>query len=389
MSAPSRPERSLRVLGLASSEAEYRTGLTGVGGAMGHLFGEIARNATLVDVFQPLPPLHVRAQSRLLTLSTSGDRARRSYKRHAPLFLAKSRRCRQEVQRRRGSIDVVLQWEFFFAPTDRFPSVVPYCVYNDWTTALIEREYPQWLLPRVRQGTNRVQRALLQNAAYVFTFTELVRRSVISDYGVDPERVVTVGAGANLERLPSDARPDRAAEPVVLLVGNDYWNKGVDVLVRAMPLVRERVPACRAVVVGGSGGRSLRPSPGVEVHARVPKPELARLYGRATLFALPSRAEAFGHVLAEAMAYRLPCVASDTGGIPEVVDDGRTGYLVPVGDHRALADRIVELLTDPDRMRRMGEAGRRKVEARFTWDRVVSRMLPYLQRAAGLWPAES
>lgn len=355
---------------------------------MGHLFGEVARRTTLVDVFQPRPALGIRAASRLLTLSISADRARRSYKRHRPLFLAKSRRCREEIERRRGSIDVVLQWEFFFAPTDRFPGVVPYCVYNDWTTALIERQYPQWLLPRVRQGTNRVQRALLQNAAYVFTFTELVRRSVVSDYGVDPRRVVTVGAGANLDGLPAEVRRDGAAEPVVLLVGNDYRGKGVDVLVRAMQLVRERVPACRAVVVGGSGGRGLPQAPGVEAHPRVAKAELDRLYRRATLFALPTRAEAFGHALVEAMAYGLPCVASDTGGVPEVIDDGRTGYLVPVGDHRALADRIVGLLTDPDRMRRMGEAGRRRVEERFTWDRVVGRMLPYLERAAGLCPGE-
>lgn len=376
------------MLGLASSEREYRTGLTGVGGAMGHLFGEVARQATLVDVFQPRPGLLTRAASRLLTLSVSGDRARRSYKRHQPLFLAKSRLCREEIRRRRGSIDVVLQWEFFFAPTDRFPGAVPYCVYNDWTTALIERQYPQWLLPRVRQGTNRAQRALLQNAAYVFTFTELVRRSVVSDYGVDPGRVLTVGAGANLQELPRPVRRDGAADPVVLLVGNDHRGKGVDVLVRAMPLVRERVPACRAVVVGGSGGPGLTLAPGVEVHPRVPKAELDRLYRRATLFALPTRAEAFGHALVEAMAYGLACVASDTGGVPEVVDDGRTGYLVPLGDHRALADRIVELIEGPDLMRRMGEAGRRKVEEKFTWDRVVKRMLPYLERAAGLGPAE-
>jgi glycosyltransferase involved in cell wall biosynthesis len=366
---------------LASSEAEYLSGRTGVGGALNHLFGELSKRAAVVDVFQPVPSAMARAWSMAATVARNDETWRRSYKRHEPLFKAKSARCREEIDRRRGEIDVVLQWEFFFAPTDRFPSTVPYCVYNDWTTALIEEKYPHWLLPRVREGINRVQGELLRNAAYVFTFTDLARNSVVNDYGVDPARAITAWAGANLVELPQ-VHHDPSADPVILLVGNDYRGKGVDVLIRAMSHVRESHPRARAIIVGGTGHHELGSVPGVELRPNTTKAELDTLYRQATLFVLPTRAEAFGHAFAEAMAYRLPCVGSNTGGVPEVIDDGRTGYLVPVGDHDAVAARIVDLLDRPDWMLEMGDAGRRKVEDRFTWEHVVDRMLPYLKRAA-------
>lgn len=371
----------MRVLGLASSEAEYRSQLTGVGGAMSYLFAELGRRTTLADIFQPEPSWPTRIWSQATSWSRSEETRHRSYKRHPRLFQAKSRRCRDYIDRP-NTIDVVLQWEFFFAPTDRFPGSVPYCVYNDWTTALTARQYPHWVLPRIRRAIDRLQGEMMRNAAYVFTFTELVRRSVIDDYGVDPQRAVTVWAGANLPELPEET--DRAAdpaEPVVLLVGNDYQRKGVDVLVKAMPIVRQRFPACRAIVAGGQGHESVR-TDGVEMRPGTSKEELDRLYRQATLFALPSRAEAFGHAYAEAMAYRLPCIGTSTGGVPEVIDDGRTGFLVDVGDHVHLAQKIIDLIERPGLRVEMGEAGRRKVEERFTWPRVVDRMLPYLEDAA-------
>jgi glycosyltransferase involved in cell wall biosynthesis len=374
----------VRVLGLASSEAEYRSRLTGVGGATAYLFDEIARRTALAGLFHPEPDLGSRLWSRAASSwSSSADTRRRSYKRHPRLFQAKSRRCRAEIDRRRDALDVVLQWEFFFAPTERFPSTVPYCVYNDWTTALTARQYPHWVLPRIRAGVDRLQGELLREAAYVFTFTELARRSVIEDYGVSPDRAVTVWAGANLPALPEPpVREHDPAEPLVLLVGNDYERKGVDVLERAMPIVRRRFPACRAVAVGGAGRGPGDPDTGVQLLPNAGKEELDRLYRQATVFALPSRAEAFGHAYVEAMAYRLPCIGTDTGGVPEVVADGRTGYIVAVGDHLALADRIIRLLEQPALREAMGEAGRREVEERFTWQRVVDRMLPCLEDAA-------
>lgn len=374
----------MRVIGLASSEAEYHTAATGVGGAMHYLFQELATRVDLVSLYQPDPSPLRKGLSRLATFTDNPDVWRRSYKRHRPLFLAKSRLCRREIDRRRGEIDVIFQWEFFFSPTDRYPSTVPYCVYNDWTTALSVREYPEWAPPRIRQGIDRAQGDLIRNAAYAFAFTDKVRHSLIDDYGVSANKVVTTGAGINLDVIPTKVHKKYDA-PVLLLAGNDYTRKGVDVLARALPLIHARFPECRAIVVGDPGDYRAARVPGLDIRGPIGnKGEMSALYRQASLFVLPTRAEAFGHVLAEAMAFQLPCIGSNTGGVPEVIGDGDTGYLVPVDDHKALAAHVIDLFERPRLMARMGERGYRKAIDKFTWPKVVDRMMPYLRDATGI-----
>jgi glycosyltransferase involved in cell wall biosynthesis len=375
----------LRLLGLASSEPEFRDPRTGVGGVVHYLFAALAARATLAGVLHPEPALPARLWAAASALRHPRQHWRVAYPLHERLFVAKSRRSRAEIARRAGQVDVLLQYLLHFAPTDVPPSPVPYCLYADWTTALTARHYPQWTIVAVGGGFERRQRPLLAGAACVFTFTDLVRASLVEDYGLPPERVVRVGAGINLDRLPDDA-PSSAGrgsrEAVLLTVANAFELKGIDVLLRALPLVRRRHPGCRVVLAGEAARSVRRPPPGVELRPQVGKAELERLYRAADLFVLPTRAEPFGIAFAEAMAFSLPCVGTSTGGVPEVIADGETGCLVPPGDHVALAEVVVDLLSDPARLSAMGRSARARAEREFTWDRVAERMLPHLQRAA-------
>ncbi len=99
--------------------------------------------------------------------------------------------------------------------------------------------------------------------------------------------------------------------------------------------------------------------------------EMAAWYARAALFVQPSFYETFGIACLEAMCFRLPVVAARVGGLPEVVEDGVTGILVPPNDPQALGEAILSLLRDPEKRRRMGERGREKVLAEFTAERVA------------------
>ena len=92
----------------------------------------------------------------------------------------------------------------------------------------------------------------------------------------------------------------------------------------------------------------------------------------ADIFAMPSLGEPFGLVFLEAMAMQLPVVALDSGGAPEVVDDGVTGLLVEPGDTDGLTRRLLALLEDPERRQQMGAAGRQRVEALFTTPRMAA-----------------
>ena len=100
----------------------------------------------------------------------------------------------------------------------------------------------------------------------------------------------------------------------------------------------------------------------------------ARLYEEATLFAMPSRFEPFGIVFLEAMAYGLPCIAADTCAMPEIVEHGRTGLVVPPGDADALAEALIEATADPARLAGMSAAARQTFLERWTWDHVGRRV---------------
>jgi glycosyltransferase involved in cell wall biosynthesis len=104
----------------------------------------------------------------------------------------------------------------------------------------------------------------------------------------------------------------------------------------------------------------------------VPHDELERLYARAAVVVLPSHREGLPLCVLEAMAHGRPVVASAVGGIPELVEDGVTGFLVPAGDVRALRAALDRLLADPVLRRRLGREARRRVAQRCSRDRVVA-----------------
>lgn len=176
--------------------------------------------------------------------------------------------------------------------------------------------------------------------------------------------------GSPRARRPSD-------RPTVVCVANLRREKGHATLLAAWPEVRRAVPEATLRLVGdgplrGSLEKMVGAQEGVVLVGAVDDvwAELAR----ADVFVLPTRHEPFGIVVAEAMAAGLPVVVTDVGGVPEFVDDGQQGALVPPDDPSALAAALVDRLRDPERARREGEAGRLRA-ADFHVDRSVQQYL--------------
>ncbi len=112
-------------------------------------------------------------------------------------------------------------------------------------------------------------------------------------------------------------------------------------------------------------------------------PNLEEIIGSFDLFLLPSETESFGMAALEALASEVPVIASASGGLLEVVDDGVDGYLLPVGDVEAMAERAIELLADDSRRREFGRAGRQVAVERFDVSRIVPQYLAYYERVLG------
>jgi len=222
-----------------------------------------------------------------------------------------------------------------------------------------------------------------------------MRRDILAHFDVSPERVTVVPNGVDLSIWSPTDRTDALAEmgvrpPYVLFVGRVSRQKGILVLLEAA----KALP--RDVQVVLCAGTPDTPEAMAEIEAAIdgdprllwrrewtPTEQLRQLYSHASLFCCPSIYEPFGLINLEAMACGAPVVASRTGGIPEVVLDGRTGLLVPPNDAPTLADAIRRVIEDQALARRFREEGRRRAETEFSWDRVAQRTTDLYRECVG------
>ncbi|WP_151484307.1 glycosyltransferase family 4 protein [Streptomyces albicerus] len=202
--------------------------------------------------------------------------------------------------------------------------------------------------------------------------------------GVD-EKTFHPGSGGDVVR----ARLGLTDRPVVVCVSRLVPRKGQDTLILAMPRILAREPEAVLLIVGGGPYekdlRRLAHETGVSASVRftgaVPWSELPAHYGAGDVFAMPCRTrrggldvEGLGIVYLEASATGLPVVAGDSGGAPDAVLDGETGWVVRGGSPEAAADRVVALLGDAELRRRMGERGREWVEEKWRWDLLAEKL---------------
>ena len=289
-------------------------------------------------------------------------------------FRVRTRNALRQLAEVRAPYDAVVQVHALFDVPG-----APSMLYIDCTHRQSAEQWPDWnpMTGAQLDQWYRREREAYHRATHLFSFSEETRDSLIHHYGVPAERVTVTGAGTNVEALPEIAPGPR--EPVILFVGNDWVRKGGRVLLQAFAQVRARVPGAQLVLVGTPPPETID-QPGVQVLGRVhDRAEIARLYSRAAVFAMPSFFDPFPLVVIEAMGFGVPVVASRSCGIPEIVVDGGTGLLVDAGSVDELADELTTLLRDPDRARAMGLAGRARVEQHFGWDDVVDRMDAALQ----------
>jgi glycogen synthase len=236
---------------------------------------------------------------------------------------------------------------------------------------------------------------LARRADALMTHSDAHRRRIVEEAGIDARRITVVPLG--IPTFPDFERPARRGDELrVVYLGRLERRKGTLDLLRAIPEVLREVPQARFDFIGSDrphcpGGRThaqfVEQELPAEVKGRVrllgrlPNEEVDRALQAADLFVAPSLYESFGMIFLEAMRWGTPVVGTTAGGIPEVVEDGRTGVLVTPGQPGELAAAIVALLRDEPRRRALGEAGRRRVEAEFTVRRTAQRTAEIYERA--------
>jgi alpha-maltose-1-phosphate synthase len=243
-------------------------------------------------------------------------------------------------------------------------------------------------------GVSRwAERAAVECADRVIAVSAQMREDVLAHFSVDAERVRIIHNGVDTEAFRRTERRDAldrhgVRPPYVLFVGRISEQKGIFHLLEAAA----GLPEDTQLVLCASSpdtkelearlGTAVAQRPGVRwLNAMLPREDVVQLYSHAALFVCPSVYEPFGLINLEAMACGIPVVATSVGGISEVVVHDETGWLVPPADPAALAAAMRALLAQPERAAAFGRAGRRRVEAQFSWDRIAERTLEVYREA--------
>ena len=222
----------------------------------------------------------------------------------------------------------------------------------------------------------------LRLASAVTAPSQFTAQRVLGAQRVNPRKVITLPWALHPQFLSVDgaaSRPDLPQGKVLLTVARleaSERQKGIDTVIQALPRVLSLVPDTHYVIVGDGDDRPrlerLAKDAGVAEHVifvgGASDQEVAGYYDACDSFVMPSRQEGFGLVFLEAMAFGKPVVGCTSGGIPEVVVDGETGFLVGYGDLDALVSRLVTLLQDPELRKRLGEAGRQRATASYGFE---------------------
>jgi glycosyltransferase involved in cell wall biosynthesis len=272
---------------------------------------------------------------------------------------------------------VLRQWAL-----DRTPSLL----WTDVTPALLDAQAAQYnhavdSARTVRAAKHALVRRCFQRAKMCVGWSEWARQSFVRDYGVSVSRTAVVPPGVDLTRWTLPAPEERKAGglPRLLFVGGDFARKGGKLL---LEVFRNRLRGrCELDIVTRD---PVAEEEGVRIHRGLTagSAPLLALYRSATAFVLPTEGDCFSIASLEAMAMGLPVVVSAVGGIPEIVESGGSGYLIPPGDGAQLGDAASALLADPARTRALGARGRTLVEERYDARKTADRLVDLLASIA-------
>jgi glycogen(starch) synthase len=205
----------------------------------------------------------------------------------------------------------------------------------------------------------------------------------LGPYGVTQKPPVVIPNGADFGELGLTAARTPHARPYIFAAGRHVWEKGFDVLVRAFAQLAPKYPDLDLIIAGDGPDRAslMSLAEQLKVAYRIVFPGMVDRAGMMTynhycrFHVCPSIEEPFGIVIAEALAASKAVVASRVGGIPDFIDDGRTGLLVPPNDVDALSNAMQRLLDQPALAGTLANAGAALVRERYSWDSIGGRYL--------------
>ncbi|MFL6197467.1 MAG: glycosyltransferase family 4 protein [Thermoanaerobaculia bacterium] len=238
--------------------------------------------------------------------------------------------------------------------------------------------------PGLHRRITAVKDAEIALADHILTVSELARRTYL-EAGVPPAKVHALPLGADLELFAPDGEARKAPGFTFLFSGATIHRKGFDLLLAAFDRVRAAHPEARLKLAGPRGDAAhlldARGLDGIDALGPLGQPALAAELRQADVLVLPSRNDSYGMVVAEALASGVPVLISEMVGAKDLVTEGRTGWIVPVGDVEALGERMAWCAGHPEAVRALREDCRRAAKA-ATWPAYHARLVDLMRALA-------
>ncbi len=287
-------------------------------------------------------------------------------------FRLLTRQYSRAVKRVKDPYDVILQIGSLFGPVDN-PRGVPYFSYSDSTVKNPDLMWPAWMpddFALLRDKSYALEKKYFQSLTGSMFYSQWAADTLVHEYGVESSKVHVVGSAL---KMPQNYEIDWSRrKKQVVFVSTDFKRKGGYELPKIFEKVVEVIPDARLMIVGSVPPDFDFRAPWLELKGAVGRDKLIEIYKESSILVHPAKYDPFPSIILEAANFEIPAVASLICGIPEMIKDTQTGYVIAFEDIDLFAGCIIDLLKDEDHCKRMGKEARKYVNEKFS-PRVISK----------------
>jgi glycosyltransferase involved in cell wall biosynthesis len=289
-------------------------------------------------------------------------------------FIHRTRYCQKKINKLDQKYDLIFQISGLFSPTLNYENLkIPYVTFNDYTMSLSRKFHSTTTSPSQIERWLDLEKQLYQNSSLIFATSENTRMSIINDYQIKPGKVILVKYGVTTTHNYENNYESSliCKDKSILFVGKNFMRKGGYILLNAFNKVKQEIPEAKLIIVSVDKYTIDRKYlvPGVEIYSYIKdRKKFNDLFEQASIFAMPSFSEPFGLVFLEAMSHKLPCIGSNIDAMPEIIEDGVSGFLIKPSDIEDLANKIILLLKNSELSSRMGIFGYERVKKVYNWE---------------------
>lgn len=227
------------------------------------------------------------------------------------------------------------------------------------------------------------ERRVYDDLDHIFTMSEYLRQSMIEDFKQPPGKVTNVGVGVNFDVPDAHEIPEQKNPYDIVFVGREFFRKGGACIIKAFRSVQQEEPEAKLHIIGPNAeelGSDILKMKNV-IHYGFLQRDYAKdvaifkeVMLNSAIGVFPTRFDAFGIPVLEKMAYEIPCITSNILAMPEIIEHGKTGFLIDVDDSDALCEHLLFYFKNPEIRQEHGKRARQRVVNKYTWEKVARKI---------------